>query len=213
MPDNHLLGIEKPGRYIGLELNTYRKSFDEASVRFALAFPDVYEIGMSHLGLKLLYHLFEPDRKTSWRIESIRPGRITKNGCGPWENRSRGIESGQPLGCFDFLGFSLQYELSYSNILTILDVANIPLFAADRSVEHPFVIGGGPCAFNPEPVADFFDFFVLGEAEEVLAEIIGVYKDWKKKQGRSRYDFLYEVRKIPGDLRSLLLRGLVSRER
>ena len=197
MPDNHLHGIEKPGRYIGLEVNACRKSFDEALVRVALAFPDVYEIGMSHLGLKLLYHLLN-------RTENVMADRVYS----PWPDyeqrlRSLGeplsaIESGRPLSRFDFLGFSLQYELSYSNILTILDVAGIPLFAAERSPEHPFVIGGGPCAFNPEPLADFFDFFVLGEAEEVLPEIIEAYKDWKTNAKGSRYEFVCEIRKIPG---------------
>jgi radical SAM family uncharacterized protein/radical SAM-linked protein len=197
MRDYYLDGIEKPGRYIGLELNACRKSFDEASVRFALAFPDVYEIGMSHLGLKLLYHLLN-------RTENVMADRVYS----PWpdyEERLRslslplcGIESGRPLSAFDFLGFSLQYELSYSNILTILDVAGIPLLAEDRSLEHPFVIGGGPCAFNPEPLADFFDFFVLGEAEEVLAEIIGAHQNWKEKRDRTRAGFLQEIRKIPG---------------
>ncbi len=197
MFDLHLNGIEKPGRYIGLEHNTYRKSFENAHVRFALAFPDVYEIGLSHLGLQLLYHQLN-------QAQAVMADRVYA----PWPDyeaklRStreplRAIESERALSEFDFLGISLQYELSYSNILTILDLAHIPLYAAQRTGAHPFVIGGGPCAFNPEPLADFFDFFVLGEAEEVLPEIIDIYGDWKRSAGRSREDFLFEIRRVAG---------------
>ncbi len=197
MSDKHLNGIEKPGRYVGLEANAYSKSFDESLVRFALAFPDVYEIGMSHLGLQLLYHQLNG-------AEGVMADRVYS----PWTDFEqklkssgeplRGIESERALSEFDFLGFSLQYELSYSNILTILDLAAIPFQAEKRSVEHPFVIGGGPCAFNPEPLAELFDFFVLGEAEEVLPEMIACYKEWKRAGNKSREDFLVEIRRIPG---------------
>lgn len=161
MIDSHLNGIEKPGRYIGLELNACQKSFESASVRFALAFPDVYEIGLSHIGLQLLYHQLNG-------AEGVMADRVYA----PWpdyEAKLRGageplraIESGRALAEFDFLGVSLQYELSYSNILTILDLAPVPLYARDRTKLHPFVIGGGPCAFNPEPLEIFliFSFWV-----------------------------------------------------
>ncbi|MEN6441360.1 MAG: TIGR03960 family B12-binding radical SAM protein [Syntrophobacter sp.] len=197
MLDKYLNGIEKPGRYIGLELNLYRKSFEDARTRFALAFPDVYEIGLSHLGLQLLYHQLN-------RTEAVMADRVYS----PWPDFEeklramaeplRGIESERPLRDFDFLGFSLQYELSYSNILTMLDLASIPFEAKERSESDPFVIGGGPCAFNPEPLADFFDFFVLGEGEEVLPEIIAAHWEWKKSPSGGRRDFLEEIRKIPG---------------
>ncbi len=197
MFDHDLSRIERPGRYMGLELNACRKSFKDASVRFVLAFPDVYEIGMSHLGLQLLYNQLNG-------AEGVMADRVYS----PWpdyerELRSvseplRGIESEQPLCDFDFLGVSLQYELSYSNILTILDLGRTPLFSRNRSAEHPFVIGGGPCAFNPEPLADFFDFFVLGEAEEVLPEIIEAFRDWKRRGSTSRRDFLSALRAIAG---------------
>jgi radical SAM family uncharacterized protein/radical SAM-linked protein len=197
MFDLHLNGVERPGRYIGLELNAYRKSFEDAAVRFALAFPDVYEIGLSHLGVQLLYHQLN-------RAEGVMADRVYA----PWpdyeenlRNASeplRAIESGRSLFEFDFLGFSLQYELSYSNILTMLDLGRIPLHCAERNREHPFVVGGGPCAFNPEPLSDFFDFFVLGEAEEALPEIIRVHMDWKRSGAGSREDFLLEIRKIAG---------------
>ncbi|MDR3557116.1 MAG: TIGR03960 family B12-binding radical SAM protein [Syntrophobacteraceae bacterium] len=194
---NDLTCVERPGRYIGLEMNAYRKSFEDASVRFVLAFPDVYEIGMSHLGLKLLYHQLN-------RAEGVMADRVYA----PWPDfeeklRSaneplRGIESEQPLCDFDFLGVSLQYELSYTNILTILDLGGTPLYSRERTTAHPFVIGGGPCAYNPEPLADFFDFFVLGEAEEVLPEIIAAFRVWKRGGASSREGFLCALRGIPG---------------
>ena len=197
MFDLHLIGVEKPGRYIGLELNAYRKSFDDAEVRFALAFPDVYEIGLSHLGVQLLYHQLN-------QAEGVMADRVYA----PWPDYEeklrdsaeplRAIESRRSLFEFDFLGISLQYELSYSNILTILDLGRIPLYSRERNRDHPFVIGGGPCAFNPEPLADFFDFFVLGEAEEALPEIIYAHRDWKRSGAVSREDFLTAVRKISG---------------
>jgi radical SAM family uncharacterized protein/radical SAM-linked protein len=197
MFDSHLNGVEKPGRYIGLEVNACRKSFESASVRFVLAFPDVYEIGFSHLGLQLLYHQLNA-------AEGVMADRVYA----PWPDYEaklrmereplRAIESERALSDFDFLGITLQYELSYSNILTILDLAPAPLYARERTAEHPFVIGGGPCAFNPEPVADFFDFFVLGEGEEVLPEIIEVYRDWKKSGSVERKAFLEVVRKVSG---------------
>lgn len=196
MQEKSLHGIEKPGRYIGGEFNSYGKSFAEAGVRFALAFPDVYEVGLSHLGLQLLYHVLN-------RMDSVMADRVYA----PWQDYERslrdlgeplcGVESGQPLHAFDFVGFSLQYELSYSNILTILDLGGIPLESADRTLEHPCVIGGGPCVYNPEPVAQFFDFFVLGEAEEVLGELVEAFERWKASRG-TRQDFLQEIRKIEG---------------
>lgn len=197
MLDKYLNDVEKPGRYIGLELNLYKKDFEDAHTRFALAFPDVYEIGLSHLGLQLLYHQLN-------RTENVMADRVYS----PWPDFEeklyatgeplRGIESERSLRDFDFLGFSLQYELSYSNILTMLHLASIPFEAKDRSEADPFVIGGGPCAFNPEPLAAFFDFFVLGEAEEVLPEIIAVHGEWKRSGSGRRMDFLEEIRKIPG---------------
>ncbi|GLI34713.1 TIGR03960 family B12-binding radical SAM protein [Desulforhabdus amnigena] len=196
MLERSLYGIEKPGRYIGGEINAYRKSFDEARVRFALAFPDVYEVGLSHLGLRLLYHVLNG-------MEHVMADRVYA----PWqdfESRLRelaeplgGVESEHPLDEFDFVGFSLQYELSYSNILTILDLGGIPLEARDRNLEHPWVIGGGPCAFNPEPIAEFFDFFVLGEAEEVLVELVDAFEKWKASKG-TRQEFLENIRRIEG---------------
>lgn len=196
MFDSHLNGVEKPGRYLGLELNARGKDFEKAFVRFALAFPDVYEIGMSHLGLQLLYHeLNEMDGVMADRVYAPWPDYEQK--LKSVREPLRALESDRALSEFDLIGFSLQYELSYSNILTILDLAPLPLYARDRTDGHPFVVGGGPCAFNPEPLADFFDFFVLGEGEEVLPEIVGVYREWKRSGGK-RGDFLEALRKVDG---------------
>lgn len=202
MLEKLLVGVEKPGRYVGNEWNARRKSFDDAEVRFALAFPDVYEVGLSHLGLRLLYQQLNT-------LQGVMADRVYA----PWFDFEqqlrdsgeplRAIESGRPLHQFDFLGFSLQYELSYSNILTMLDLGRIPPRAKDRVAgEHPWVIAGGPCAFHAEPLAEFFDFMVLGEAEHVLIELIDLFRCWKeagKTNSRwSRSDFLDELRKIPG---------------
>lgn len=199
MVEKILHGIEKPGRYLGSEINTYKKNFREAEVRFVLAFPDVYEVGLSHLGLRLLYHRLNA-------MEEVMADRVYA----PWldfEQKLRatgnplcGIESGRPLNEFDFVGFSLQYELSYTNILTILDLGRIPLRAEDRKEgHHPWVIAGGPCAFNPEPLADFFDFLVLGEAEQVLVELVQSFKDWRASASYPRrQEFLRAISKTPG---------------
>jgi len=196
--ENALSGIEKPGRYIGNEINTCTKAFEEAGIRFALAFPDVYEVGLSHLGLQVLYHLLN-------HLDGVLADRVYA----PWIDferklRSRGeplcgIETGRPLSDFDFVGFSLQYELSYTNILTMLHLAGIPFEARNRRSGDPLIIGGGPCAFNPEPLADFFDFLVLGEGEEVLLELIDHYRKWaKSSSGLDRRRFLQEITAIPG---------------
>ena len=196
MWDSLLDGIEKPGRYLGHEGNACYRSFDHARVRFALAFPDVYEVGLSHLGLQILYH----------RLNSL-DGVLADRVYTPWpdyEDRLRktseplrALETQRPLCDFDFVGFSLQYELSYTNVLTMLDLAGIPIRAADRDSRHPWVIAGGPCAFNPEPLAEIFDFVVLGEAEEVLEELASLYTQWQD-QGGSRREFLDQVRTLPG---------------
>jgi radical SAM family uncharacterized protein/radical SAM-linked protein len=196
MIENYLLSVQKPGRYLANEINAYRKSFEAARVRMALAFPDVYEVGMSHLGVRLLYDVLN-------QIEGVMADRVYA----PWPDfeetlRGRrqvlcGIETQKPLREFDFVGFSLQYELSYTNILTMLELGGIPLLAANRGLGDPWVIGGGPCAFNPEPLADFFDLFILGEAEQALPQLMNLFCDWQSSAG-SRQEFLQEARKIPG---------------
>ncbi len=188
--------IQKPGRYAATEVNACRKDFDSAGIRFLLAFPDVYEVGMSHLGLHVLYHLLNGMN-----------GVMADRAYAPWldyEEHLRKVgeplrshESRHPLRDFDFVGFSLQYELSYTNILTMLELGGIPLRSRDRGPGDPWVIAGGPCAFNPEPLADFLDFVVLGEAEEVLAEIIALHREWRDGGG-ARADLLRAVAGIAG---------------
>jgi radical SAM family uncharacterized protein/radical SAM-linked protein len=196
MWDSLLDGIEKPGRYLGNEHNACCKDFGQARVRFALAFPDVYEVGLSHLGIKILYH----------RLNGL-PGVVADRVYTPWPDFEarlrerkepiRALETQRPLGDFDFVGFSLQYELSYTNILTMLDLAGIPLRAVDRDGRHPWIIAGGPCAFNPEPLAEVFDLVVLGEAEQVLEELVTLYGQWQEG-GQPRQEFLQLARTLSG---------------
>jgi len=170
-PDPAVLSrVAKPARYTGQEWNSIKKDVANIDVTFALAFPDVYEVGMSHLGLKILYHVLNS------RVDTA-----AERVYAPWVDmeeamREQGLplctlESFRPLAEFDIVGFTLQYEMSYSNILNMLDLAGIPLLTSDRDERHPLVIAGGPCAFNAEPLADFIDFFVLGESEESVDEI------------------------------------------
>jgi len=194
--DKILNKVQKPGRYVGGELNQVVKSNAEELVRFAFCFPDTYEIGMSHLGMKIIYHLLnERDDCACERVFA------------PWvdmeaELRAANIplfsmETQTPLAEFDILGFTLQYEMSYTNVLNILDLANIPLLASERGEEFPLVCVGGSCAYNCEPIADFVDFAVLGEAEEVICEIIEAYKK-HKSCGGSKLQFLESIAKIDG---------------
>ncbi|WP_022763905.1 TIGR03960 family B12-binding radical SAM protein [Butyrivibrio sp. XPD2006] len=196
LTDEALLTIEKPERYIGNEVNSVIKDKGQIDIRFAFCFPDVYEIGMSHLGIQILYGMFN-SYSDVWceRVYS------------PWMDmdalmRDKNIplfalESQDPVKDFDFLGFTIQYEMCYTNILQVLDLSGIPLKSDDRTWDDPIVIGGGPCTYNPEPIADFFDIFYIGEGETRYRELFDLYKDTKKK-GISREDFLHEAAKIPG---------------
>ncbi|MCM1257187.1 MAG: TIGR03960 family B12-binding radical SAM protein [Roseburia sp.] len=194
--DEILLKIDKPARYIGNEVNMARKNPKEMDIRFAICFPDVYEIGMSHLGIQILYDMFN-------KREDVYCERVYS----PWPDlhgilKERKIplfalESQEPVKDFDFLGITIQYEMCYTNILQILDLSQIPLLAENRTKEHPFVIGGGPCVYNPEPLADFFDLFYIGEGETVYDQLFDCYKNWKSS-GKSRREFLREAAKIPG---------------
>ncbi len=196
LSDKILMEVEKPARYIGNELNSVIKNKDEVDIRFAMAFPDVYEIGMSHLGIQILYDMFNK-REDTWceRVYSPWPDlhKIMKE-----ENIPLfGLESQEPVKDFDFLGITLQYEMCYTNILQLLDLSQIPMMAEDRTEEHPIVIGGGPCTYNPEPIADFFDIFYIGEGEITYDPLLELYKQMKK-DGKSRQEFLHEASKIPG---------------
>ena len=188
--------VQKPARYTGGEYNEVIKEKTEGLVRFAFAFPDMYEIGMSNLGLKILYGVLN-SLDYVWCERVFAPAgdmaeQLQQNGLELYA-----LESGDPLGAFDFIGFTLQYELSYSNILYMLDLANIPALSKERGEGFPVVVGGGPCAYNPEPLADIFDLFCIGEGEEVTVELMELYKKHKgKKSGKAA--FLSECSGIEG---------------
>ena len=194
--DEILLKVDKAARYIGGEVNSVMKDKEKVDVRFAMCFPDVYEIGMSHLGIQILYDMFNK-REDTWceRVYS------------PWTDldavmREKNIplftlESQDPVKEFDFLGITIQYEMCYTNILQILDLSGIPLSASERTWEDPIVIGGGPCAYNPEPLAEFFDMFYIGEGEVVYDKLLDLYKA-ARRENMDRSRFLLEAAKIPG---------------
>jgi len=191
-----LLNIDKPARYIGNEVNVAKKDPKKVDIRFALCFPDVYEIGMSYLGIQILYDMFN-------RRDDVFCERVYS----PWIDLDAilrekhiplfALESQDPIKEFDFLGITIQYEMCYTNILQILDLSQIPLLAADRSENDPIVIGGGPCVYNPEPLADFFDIFYIGEGETVYNQLLDAYKEHKHK-GKDRQSFLEKAASIPG---------------
>lgn len=198
--DSILKSVTKPARYVGGEVNSVDKSRELAegkiSIRAAMCFADIYDIGMSHLGFKMLYHLLN-EREDTWCERVFAPWtdmeeKMRENGY-----KLYGLESQSPVENFDLMGFSLQYEMSYTNILNMLDLAGIPLYAKDRLKDHPFVFAGGPSANNTEPLADFFDFYNLGEGEEMLNEIFDCYAVWKSKN-LPRAEFLKMVNDIPG---------------
>lgn len=194
--DEVLLKIDKPARYIGNEVNMVVKDHNNIDIRFCMCFPDVYEVGMSHLGMQILYDMLNQREDTYCeRVYS------------PWVDLDKimreeniplfALESQDPIKNFDFLGITLQYEMCYTNILQVLDLSGIPIYAKDRTEEDPFVIGGGPCSYNPEPIADFFDFFYIGEGETVYNQLLDVYKEHKVLNG-TRKEFLEKVAGIEG---------------
>lgn len=196
LSDKILLSVDKPARYIGNEINCIYKDTKTIDIRFALCFPDVYEIGMSHLGLSILYDFLNKREDTYCeRVFS------------PWVDLDKimreesiplfALESQDDLKDFDMLGFTVQYELSYTNILRILDLSNIPLYSKDRTEEDPLIIAGGPCTYNPEPIADFIDFFYIGEGEVKLNDVLDLYKSMKA-EGKDRDAFLEAVATIDG---------------
>ena len=194
--DEILLKIEKPARYIGNEVNSVMKDKREVDIRFAMCFPDVYEIGMSHLGIQILYDMFN-QREDVWceRVYS------------PWLDLHKimkeeqiplfALESQDPIREFDFLGITIQYEMCYTNILQILDLSRIPIHSRDRGEADPIGIGGGPCTYNPEPLAEFFDIFYIGEGETVFDELLDAYKEYRAA-GKSRIEFLERAAQIEG---------------
>lgn len=196
LSDEILMQIDKPARYIGNELNSIVKDKNKIDIRIAMVFPDVYDIGMSHLGIQILYDMFNR-REDTWceRVYSPWPDlhAIMKEKQIPLF----GLESQEAVKDFDFIGITLQYEMCYTNILQILDLAHIPFLAAERTEEDPIIMGGGPCSYNPEPIADFFDFFYIGEGEIRYDELLDMYKDMKQ-QGCTRAEILHAIAKIEG---------------
>ena len=197
LSDEILMTIDKPARYIGNEVNSVVKNPADVDVRFAICFPDVYEIGMSHLGIQILYDMFNKrDDVYCERVYSPWPDlhKIMKEQQIPLF----GLESQEPVKDMDFLGITIQYEMSYTNILQILDLSQIPYQASERTKEHPIVIGGGPCTYNPEPLADFFDIFYIGEGETSYDALFDLYKEMKTSGNYDRDAFLKKAGQIPG---------------
>ena len=196
LSDDILMKIEKPARYIGGEVNSVVKNKEEVDIRIAFCFPDVYEIGMSHLGIQILYDMFN-------RFDGVWCERVYS----PWTDLDAimrkeniplfALESQDPIRDFDWLAITLQYEMCYTNVLQVLDLSGIPLLTKDRIDGDPIVIGGGPCTYNPEPIADFFDIFYIGEGETRYEELINLYRECRDN-GLSRKDFLRKAAKVPG---------------
>ena len=191
-----LLSVQKPGRYSGGEINSVIKDKEKVDVRFAFCFPDTYEIGMSHLGMKILYSLFN-EREDIWCERVFAPWMDFEEVMRENNIPLFALESRDPIKDFDFIGFTLQYEMAYTNVLNMLDLAGLPLRSKDRDDSCPIVVAGGPCVCNPEPLADFVDIFFLGEGEEVDLEVIDLYKKCKK-EGKTKAEFLREASTIKG---------------
>lgn len=194
--ENVLHLVEKPARYTGGELNSVIKDRESVDIRVAFCFPDVYEVGMSHLGMKILYSLLN-ERKDTWCERVFAPWVDMEEKMRANDIPLYGLESMEPICDFDFVAFTLQYEMSYSNILNMLDLAGIPLLAEDRGEGVPFVMMGGPCAYSAECLSPFVDFFQLGEGEEIMNECMDVYLKWKDS-GKPRAEFLKMVSEIEG---------------
>lgn len=196
LKDEILMQVEKPARYIGNEVNAVIKDKEQVDIRFAMCFPDVYEIGMSHLGIQIIYDMLN-------QFEDVWCERVYS----PWVDLDAimrreqiplfALESQDPIRNFDFLGITIQYEMCYTNILQILDLSGIPFLAEERTWEDPIVIGGGPCTYNPEPICDFFDLFYIGEAETRYRELLDLYKECRSEKV-SRKEFLIRAAQIPG---------------
>ncbi len=195
VPDDVLMRVSRPARYLDGELNAVHKDHAPGVVKFVMAYPDVYEVGMSNLGLRLLYDVL-----------NRRDDALCERTFAPWtdmeaEMRRMGLplfalESGRPVTDFDFFGLSLQYELTYTNVLNLLDLSGLPLLATDRRPGDPLVVGGGPCAFNPEPLAPFFDLFFLGEADEGIGDLVEAYSS--RRRGSGRLELLETLARVPG---------------
>ncbi len=197
LKDKILSRVEKPTRYTGGELNAVIKNPDDVDVRYGFCFADTYEIAMSHLGLKILYHGLN-DRSDTWCERVFAPWSDMETEMKNHGMRLFALESGDEITHFDILGFTLQYELCYSNIVNMLKLAEIPVLASERDESYPILCAGGPCAYNGEPVADFFDFFMMGEGEELMDEVVDEYVRWKKSGKKNKKDYLETIAKIEG---------------
>jgi len=196
LSDDILLSVDKPARYIGGELNSRDKNLDNVDIRFVMCFPDVYEIGMSHIGIQILYDMLNSREDT-----------FCERLFSPWVDLDKilrekniplfSLESQEAVKDADFLGITLQYEMCYTNILQVLELSQIPIYTNDRGEEFPIVIGGGPCAYNPEPLAPFFDIFYIGEGEVVYDKLLDLYKECKKNN-LSKNEFLLKAAQIDG---------------
>lgn len=195
--EKYLLSVQKPGQYIGGEKNSVVKDKEDVDVRFAFCFPDVYSVGMSHLGMKILYSQFNAQQGI-WCERVFMPDEDMRLVMEKHHIPLYGLESRDPISEFDFIGFTLQYEMSYTTALYMLKMANIPLKSSERDESFPLVVGGGPCACNPEPISDFFDLFFLGEGEEVDLEVIQKYREQKNAGTYNKKEFLKEVSHIEG---------------
>lgn len=192
--DDILYKVEKPARYIGGEYNSFSKDKNSVDIRYAFCFPDVYEVGMSHLGTRILYYVL-----------NMREDTFCERAFAPWPDMEKlmrendvpmyTLETKDSLKEFDFVGFTLQYEMSYTNVLNMLNMAGINVRASERNEEDPIIVCGGPCAYNPEPLYDIADFFVIGEGEEVINETLDIYKEYK---GKTKAEFLRRIAKIQG---------------
>lgn len=195
--DKILMRVQKPTRYTGGEMNQCVKNPKDVFIRYGFCFPDVYEIAMSHLGIKILYHIL-----------NLRSDTYCERVFAPWDDMEQemravgkrlfALETGDEVTNFDILAFTLQYELSYSNVVNMLRLADIPLFARDRDENHPIICAGGPCAYNAEPIADFIDFFMMGEGEELINETTDVCAEWKKSGKKSKKELLEKLADIEG---------------
>ena len=197
LKDKILSKVTKPTRYTGGELNAVLKDPESVDVRFGFCFADTYEIAMSHLGLKILYHSLN-NRSDTWCERVFAPWTDMEDEMRAHGMRLFALESGDEVTHFDMLGFTLQYELCYSNIVNMLNLAGIPPLASERGEEYPIICGGGPCAYNAEPVADFFDFLMMGEGEDLINEVTDEYARWKKNGKKDKRDYLEAIAKIDG---------------
>lgn len=195
--DKILSAVTKPTRYIGGELNAVKKNPADVDVRFAFCFADTYEIAMSHLGLKILYHTLN-DRLDTYCERVFAPWTDMEEEMKKHGMRLFALETGDEVTHFDMMGFTLQYELCYSNVVNMLMLADIPVLAKDRDESYPIICGGGPCAYNAEPVADIFDFFMMGEGEDVIHEVVDEYVKWKKSGKKSKHDYLEVIAETEG---------------